>query len=154
MNISESIQNIRYISSIPNIDREKIISKLWRLVLTVDPSQSNHPLLNSNFTLTPDNQRLQTENERNRVEKRLENFDNKNSQAWKDIQNYFGPSLSQNELLSIAQVITYHAKLKLDREAKRRKEVLIKWFDENYNTIKNLLPKIKLEDGDGNPITP
>jgi hypothetical protein len=43
--------------------------------------------------------------------------------------------------------------IKVDREAKRRKEVLIKWFDENYTAIRTVIGKIEMEDTDGRSMT-
>lgn len=71
--------------------------------------------------------------ERDKVEARLKDFNYKESRAWKEITDRFGSKLSQSELLAIAVIISYCDRLKLDREAKRRKEVLIKWFDENID---------------------
>ena len=87
--------------------------------------------------------------ERNRVESRLRGFDVAQSIAWKDVCGRFGHSLSQSELLCVAEVIGSEIGVKVDREAKRRKEVLIKWFDENYVAIAPVLPRIELEDVDG-----
>lgn len=94
----------------------------------------------------------QTELERMRVDKRLKGFQVKDSIAWKEICKRFGSNLNQVELLSIAEVIGNQLNIKVDREAKRRKEVLIKWFDENYSSIGPFLDKIVLEDRSGKKI--
>jgi hypothetical protein len=91
--------------------------------------------------------------DRKRVEARLMGFDSSRSAAWQRICARFGDSLSQSELLSLAEVISSEVGLKVDREAKRRKEVLIKWFDENYPAIEDLLDRLRLEDANGRPIT-
>ena len=103
--------------------------------------------------LPPDvTQRNANELERKRVEDRLNGFNMRTSPAWREICRRFGPSLNQTELLSLAQIIAGQLGLKVDREAKRRKEVLIKWYDENLKAVMEILPYIVLEDGDGNAV--
>jgi hypothetical protein len=91
--------------------------------------------------------------ERTRVASRLSGFDSARSFAWREFCARFGASLNQAELLSVAQVLASEAGVKVDREAKRRKEVLIKWFDENYLAIAPILPRIRLENTDGKTMT-
>ena len=102
----------------------------------------------SNFPKT------QNEIERKRVDDRLRGFSLKDSIAWKAICERFGSDLNQTELLSMAEVIGHELHIKIDREAKRRKEVLIKWFDENFLIIKPILNIMVLEDANGNKIDP
>ena len=85
---------------------------------------------------------------------RLSGFDGKNSHSLAEICDAFGPNFRQNELLCIAHVISFHAKLKLHMEAKRRKEVLIKWFQENLYVIWPFLNRLVLEDIDGKLLGP
>jgi hypothetical protein len=87
--------------------------------------------------------------ERRRVGARLNGFVFKDSPAWQMISRRFGENLNQMELLSLAQVLSARLNLKIDREAKRRKEVLIKWYDENFRAISEILPYVYLEDRDG-----
>jgi hypothetical protein len=91
--------------------------------------------------------------ERQRVEARLMGFDVNRSPAWRDIRARFGDSLNQSELLSLAEVIGKEIGVKVDREAKRRKEVLIKWFDEHYSSMKSILASIEIEDSEGKLMT-
>ena len=153
--IDEAIENVLKLSKTPE-NREKISTRLCKLAAILDPKLSEVPRKNPSQTpfIIPEIQKSQTEAERRRVEIRLSGFDGKNSDAWAEICEAFGPNLSQNELLSIAQVISFHAKLRLDREAKRRKEVLIKWFQENLSVIRPFLNRLILEDCDGNRIGP
>jgi hypothetical protein len=58
----------------------------------------------------------------------------------------YGPRLSQDELVSIADLVARKANLRLDRDARRRKPVMLKWFDENWQIIQPLLSDIVLED--------
>jgi hypothetical protein len=57
------------------------------------------------------------------------------------------------ELRSLAEVVGAEIGVKVDREAKRRKEVLIKWFDENYALMGPILARIQMEDSNGRPMT-
>lgn len=84
--------------------------------------------------------------ERQRIDARLNGFDPKNNPAWYSITQKFGANIKQSELLSIATVLANSANIKLDRDAKRRKTVLIKWFEENWNSISHLLNYVVLED--------
>lgn len=77
----------------------------------------------------------QNEYEKVRNMERMEGFDEKNSYAYAKLCEMYGPKPSQHELLSLAQVISENMNISLDREAFRRKRVLIKWFDENFTQI-------------------
>jgi hypothetical protein len=85
--------------------------------------------------------------ERDRVASRLSGFNSKDNSVWKAITQRFGNNIKQPELLSMAQVLANHANIRLDRDAKRRKAVLIKWFEENWVAIEPFLPFVVLEDG-------
>jgi hypothetical protein len=78
---------------------------------------------------------LQAEYEWNFIEKKRQNFDHMNCLAWRQLTARFGPKISQDELLSLAMVVSHELKLELSREYKRRKELLVKWFDENLAII-------------------
>lgn len=84
--------------------------------------------------------------EKNRIAQRLQGFNPKDNQAWYQITQKFGTNIKQPELLSIAQVCSSSAGIKLDRDAKRRKSVLIKWFEENWAQIQPFLNYVVLED--------
>jgi hypothetical protein len=87
--------------------------------------------------------------ERKRLADRLEGFNFKTSLGWQAISTHFGETLTQTELLSVAKVIGSELGINIDREAKRRKEVLVKWFDEHYEHLSEILPRITLEDDSG-----
>jgi hypothetical protein len=53
----------------------------------------------------------------------------------------------------VAEVIAINVKLALDRESKRKKPALIKWFDENFELIGPFLDRLILLDMDGQAIT-
>lgn len=75
--------------------------------------------------------------ERYRVNKRLGKFNYKNCSSYKILKEIFGPKRSKSELLSVATCLCLEIpNLKIDREAKRRKCVLIKWFHDNFAVIR------------------
>jgi hypothetical protein len=84
--------------------------------------------------------------EKDRIASRLNGFNSKDNTVWKAITQRFGANIKQPELLSMAQVLASHANIKLDRDAKRRKSVLIKWFEENWTAIEPFLQFVVLED--------
>jgi hypothetical protein len=84
--------------------------------------------------------------EKHRVNERLANFSTKDNFAWKEISSRLGQKITFHELLSIARVLAAHADIWLDRDARRRKSVLIKWFDENWSDLAPYLNDVVLED--------
>jgi hypothetical protein len=85
--------------------------------------------------------------EKERISGRLGDFNAKDSSAWKEITRRFGKNLKQPELLSMANVVASNAGIKLDRDARRRKTVLLKWFEENWTVIQPYLDYVVFEDG-------
>lgn len=83
--------------------------------------------------------------ERNRISERISGFDPKNNIAWRTLTDRLGSNLTQRELLSIARLVSQEANIKLDRDARRRKIVLIKWFVENWKFVEPRLSDIVLE---------
>jgi hypothetical protein len=83
--------------------------------------------------------------ERERIQRRVAGFHWKKSCAWHHLSTAYGPELSQQELVSIADLICPRLNIKLDRDARRRKIVMLKWFEENWSTIQPILPLIVLE---------
>lgn len=70
-----------------------------------------------------------------RVAKLLENFIPENSIAFIRLKEKYGFGLTHAECQSIADVISIHLGIKLEREARRRFPSLIKWFDDNWASI-------------------
>jgi hypothetical protein len=85
--------------------------------------------------------------EKARVARRLNGFNIKDTIVWKVMTRRFGGNIKHPELVSMAEVLSSHACITLDRDAKRRKSVLVKWFQENWASIEPYLPYIVLEDG-------
>lgn len=73
--------------------------------------------------------------ERKRIRKRIANFDQRKSQAWKYLTLMYGPQIKHEKLINLAEYAASYLKIYIDRDARRRKCVLIKWFDENWNKI-------------------
>lgn len=81
-----------------------------------------------------------------RVNMRLSNFDVKNSNIVAELYKRFGSDIRHKELLAVADVVSQKAEIKIDRDAKRRKKVLFKWFEENWELIHPLLDFVVLEE--------
>jgi len=84
-------------------------------------------------------------NETARIKKRVGEFNWKKSKVWKSLSNRFGDKITQEELISIAELLANTIEVKLDRDARRRKVVLIKWFEENWAKIEPLVKYIILD---------
>lgn len=80
--------------------------------------------------------------------KRLNKFDWSKSVAWQLICNQFGNNLNQKEILSIAELLSRECGIFLSSEAKNRKELLIQWFDENWENVRFNVPYIRLKNKD------
>jgi hypothetical protein len=76
----------------------------------------------------------------------VDGFNWQRSTPWNQLIALYGPRLSQEELVSIARLIAKKLDIKLDRDARRRKPVMIKWFEENWESIEPLLGNIILEE--------
>ena len=79
--------------------------------------------------------------ERKRIQKRLLGFSTDSSVAYQILTSKFG-YINQKELLHIAEVCSTETKIRIDRDAKRRKMVLLKWFDENWEQISPVINRI------------
>ncbi|OHT04139.1 hypothetical protein TRFO_06457 [Tritrichomonas foetus] len=55
------------------------------------------------------------------------------------VTSLYGVHPTQQQLLSLALIASKHLGISLDREASRRKIVLLKWFDENIDVIEPFL---------------
>ncbi|OHT05398.1 hypothetical protein TRFO_06001 [Tritrichomonas foetus] len=109
-------------------------------------NQPNESLTIQNFISAINSNPNEGNKEKERINSRLNGFNPKDNPAWREITQRFGNNIKQPELLSIATVLANNASLKLDRDAKRRKSVLIKWFEENWSAIQPFLDYVVLED--------
>jgi hypothetical protein len=57
-------------------------------------------------------------------------------------------------LVPIAQCLSAILNVELDRQDKRRRELLVGWFNKNYERIAPVMPHMILIDGDGRAIGP
>jgi hypothetical protein len=83
--------------------------------------------------------------ERERVKRRVDGFNWKSSLVWAHLSCLYGPQLNQDELVSIGELVAQTLQIKLDRDARRRKPVMIKWFEENWLSIQPLLFHVVLD---------
>ena len=91
-------------------------------------------------------QKSQQPDEKLRIAYRLAGFNPKDNPVTQEITRRFGANIKHGELVGIAQAIAEKAQIKLDRDAKRRKNVLLKWFAENWEIISPFLDYIVLEE--------
>ena len=76
------------------------------------------------------------------------------TEAWARLQEKYGRKISQEELLSLARVVANELDLELSREYKRRKELLIIWFQENLSIVWPFIEKhIAIYTSDGDAIS-
>lgn len=80
--------------------------------------------------------------DRKRAYERLGSFKWKESNEWKELTMIFGQELNLTQLLEIAKGISEITGVIIDRDAKRRKCILVKWFNENWITISPHLHKL------------
>jgi hypothetical protein len=92
-----------------------------------------------------------TMHERSKIDQRIANFAYEKSGAWSEIKRRHWDQLTQAELLSVAQLLGWKLGIALDREAKRRKRVLVKWFDENLRELRPYIDAIHLDFADEEP---
>ena len=75
------------------------------------------------------------------------------SRAWKYLTDKYGPKISCEELKSLATVCSQELNIDLAREFYRRKEMLIIWFNNNYDRVIPFIDRsVVVKDINGNPI--
>lgn len=72
---------------------------------------------------------------KNFSEASLLDFDYIESKAWTKLASKYGSKVNFDELLRLAEILSNHLNIQLSRCYKRRKEMLIKWYDDNLNTL-------------------
>jgi hypothetical protein len=77
--------------------------------------------------------------DRDKANQRLGSFDWRKSQELEELYRRCGCEMNHNDLLVVAKVAADRAGLVVDRDAKRRKSVLVRWFHDNWH---ELLPHI------------
>jgi hypothetical protein len=81
--------------------------------------------------------------ERRQIQSRLQNFDSLQSEAYRVFTERGWTKLKFPQLSSICELLAERAGLSMDREAKRRKEVLFKWLDDNWQPVLPHLGEVK-----------
>jgi hypothetical protein len=78
-----------------------------------------------------------TQNLKDRIltEMRLKDFDPEHCPAATLLTRLFGTTINATDLVRLAETCAFCLDIYLDREARRRKSVLLKWFDENLQAI-------------------
>lgn len=84
--------------------------------------------------------------ERNRLNRRMTGFVSHESEAWMRLRQRFGSDVTHDELVSVAELVASRIGLQVDRDAKRRKAVLIKWFTENWRVVSQWIDFVILVD--------
>ena len=71
------------------------------------------------------------------------------SRAWKFLGQTFGTRISKEELVSLGQVVAHELDIELVREYKRRKDTMIKWFDEHLDEVREFMEhRVRIVDHD------
>lgn len=76
--------------------------------------------------------------EKDRAMLLLGDFDAYKSRAWKLIKEMTQNEITRSSLVAFATTVSYLIKKKMKRDYMRRKELLIMWFEENYDEIYKL----------------
>jgi hypothetical protein len=84
---------------------------------------------------------------------RLKNFNPDTCAAKMLLTELYGP-INGQDLLSLAKVCSHYLNIYLDREASRRKVVLMKWFDENIMDIEPFLRRHIVIENEVEPLGP
>ncbi|MDR1366004.1 MAG: hypothetical protein LBJ03_02845 [Holosporales bacterium] len=86
------------------------------------------------------------------IHHRLAGFDAESSDTWERLRRHYG-NASSRELFSIGCVIAQMAQIPSpDRNCRRSKAVLVKWFYENGGVVEPFLDSVKLIDRDNHDI--
>lgn len=67
--------------------------------------------------------------------------------SWYYIYEHFG-KLNQKNLIQIATILSALINVKIPRDAKRRKLLLYKWFDDNWPLIQKHIGNIVIKDSE------
>ena len=147
--IDNSIKHIKEMKLSSKAKEAKLFARVDELVeLLYQPQKS----IDNKKSDDNDNSNTNKTKEKKKISYRLNGFHQHQSPVWKAICQKFGEKIKQQQLYEIAVIIASHQNLILDRDAKRRKGVLIKWFDENSKSVLECLPYIDFMDQDHNLI--
>ena len=121
---------------------EKYLSSNIPIIQAKNVNIKQFPILTSSRQLS-----AWTTPEKIRISKRVENWDPENSEAWRQLQSIYGDRIQLRFLREIAEQLSDQLKIYLDRDAKRRKIVLIKWFEEHWEELNPLLRNWSISQG-------
>lgn len=80
-----------------------------------------------------------------RIQHLLRGFDQKSSPAWQEITTLYGPDVKHTTLCLLAKILSSQIGVSLDRDSKRRKSVLVKWYHDNWALIQPLIRNYQIE---------
>jgi hypothetical protein len=81
----------------------------------------------------------QAKYEKQWLSEEMKGFSPLDSEAWKILTDLYGPKISKEEIVSLGQVAAVELRIDLVREYKRRKETMIKWFQNNITRVRPFL---------------
>jgi hypothetical protein len=69
------------------------------------------------------------------LKQELEGFKWATSPPWQYLKDRHGDRVSKQEIISLGQVCSAELEIKLVREYKRRKQTMLKWFSNHWDSI-------------------
>jgi hypothetical protein len=108
-----------------------VLQRVQQICSRPDPPRPQKPIYLSRLE--------RTNPERARIATRLNGFNPKDNAAWTALGHRFGTRITKQALLKIAGILAVKANVPLDRDAKPRKTVLLKWFLENWASLSPFL---------------
>lgn len=85
-----------------------------------------------------------SETEKDKVKRLLGDFDAENSRGMQFIKQ-FHKEPTRQFLLSLSEILTKLTGIELKRDYKRKKELIIMWYDENIEVFKRYSDKIEVD---------
>ena len=86
----------------------------------------------------------QKSSEIERINSQLAGFEWKKSAAWSGITKIIGSEATLTTLRIVAQDMANKLNIKIGRDEKRRKCVLIKWFSDHWDQLESILPNYSI----------
>ena len=80
------------------------------------------------------------------VKDALKDFDPKDSEAKKTLDNCFSSGATKNELLFLAQIISNETQISLERLDKKYYTMLLYWYHKHWNQIKDIVYSFQAKD--------
>jgi hypothetical protein len=85
--------------------------------------------------------------EKDDLQKTGDAFDWATCPAWSALTEHFGDTVTHREMCSVAWLLVSEFEIpKISRDARRSYPALIRWFQENWESVGPILHKITLED--------